>query len=528
MRNPRILGRCLQISTCNLLSILSKCHFASSFPIRADSVPRFLPDHPILPLLAAANAAADRRALHAHVITSGLIRDPFAASRIVQFFLRAPAADLRYAAAVFDAVPSPDVYTWNAMIVGHIDDGSPASAVAFYFRMRASLAPPNAYTFALLVKSCIDPKRLGYRVALGKEVHGQVIKCGVDDWVVVRNSLLSMYSNMGLLDDARLLFDTSSHLDLVSWNTLISACGKSGHVMTARDLFERMPERSLVSWSALIDGYVQIGNYSEALRLFDDMLREKIKPDVVILVSVLKACAHLGLLDQGRWIHSYADQNGIGQDGNVVLKTALVDMYAKCGCIDEALKVFGGVRDGDIVLWNAMLGGLAIHGHGLHTLELFERMKDKDIVPNEMTFIVVLCACTHTGMVEDGKKIFDSMKDYGNEPQIEHYGCLADLLGRAGRVEEAEEVLLTMPMEPLASQWGALMSACRIHNNIEVGERVGKRLISLEPYDGGRYVLVANMYAENGQLEDAESIRNEMEENGAKKETGCSFIECNG
>ncbi|XP_029116570.1 pentatricopeptide repeat-containing protein At5g66520 [Elaeis guineensis] len=514
----------LTISHLKLLSTL----FKSTFTSHPNPLPRFIPDHPIFPLIESAQAHphTDPRPLHAHTITSGLIRDPFAASRVIQLLLLpGPAADLRYATAVFNSLHHPDVYTWNAMIAAHADQGFPDSAVAFYFCMRATRAPPNTYTFALLVKACIHGGDTGKLIGLGKEVHGQILKCGVEDVIVVKNSLLNMYCGMDHLAEARLLFDKSWHLDLISWNTLISAYGKNGDVVTAGELFERMPERSLVSWSAMIDGYVRNGDFSMALRLFDEMQDEGMEPDVVTLVSVLKACAQLGALDQGCRIHHYIDRNGLAREGNVILETALVDMYCKCGCMDEALKVFDGVRGGDVVLWNAMIGGLAMHGHAERALELFGMMKERGIIPNESTFIGALCACTHAGMVNDGKKIFESMREYGVEPQREHYGCLADLLGRAGQVEEAEQVLLSMPMEPQASQWGALMSACRTHHKIDVGERVGKHLISLEPYDGGRYVLMANMYAINGQWDDAGGMRRAMEEIGAKKETGRSFIE---
>lgn len=187
--------------------------------------------------------------------------------------------------------------------------------------------------------------------------------------------------------------------------------------------------------------------------------------------------------------------------------------------------MFDSVRAGDVVLWNSMIGGLAMNGFGERALELFRRMLENGLVPNESTFIVVLCACTHTGRVDEGKEIFQSMRDHGIEPQREHYGCLADLLGRAARVEEAEAMLLDMPMEPHASQWGALMLSCRMHNNVNVGERVGKRLIELEPDHGGRYAVLFNLYANNGRWEDARAIRQMLEERGAKKETGLSFIE---
>uniref|UniRef100_R7WC53 Pentatricopeptide repeat-containing protein n=1 Tax=Aegilops tauschii TaxID=37682 RepID=R7WC53_AEGTA len=239
---------------------------------------------------------------------------------------------------------------------------------------------------------------------------------------------------------------------------MVSGYGKSGDLAAAREVFGRMPGRNLVSWSAMIDALVRAAEFDEALQVFDRMMGEGFKPDVVVLVSVLKACAHLGAVERGRWVHRYMETEGFaGTQRNVMAETALVDMYCKCGCMEEAWRAFDSVRCRDVVLWNSMIGGLAMNGHG--------------------------------------------------------------------RVEEAETVLLDMPMEPHASQWGALMSSCRMHNDITVGERVGKRLIELEPQHGGRYAVLFNLYAVNGRWEDARAIRQMMVEKGAKKELGFSFME---
>lgn len=414
--------------------------------------------------------------------------------------------------------------------------GAPAgTALTLYSRIRAA-SSPTPYTFSLLLASLAassrSPSHAGGNDCLAAAglAHAQALKCGALAHTVVTNCLLKLYCALGMLPDARRMFDSGgAQLDAVSWNTIVSGYGKSGDLPAAREVFGRMPQRSLVSWSAMIDACVRSGEFSEALVVFDRMIREGFRPDVVVLVSVLKACAHLGAIERGRWIHRFLETERLrGRPGNAMLETALVDMYCKCGCLEEAWKVFDRVHSGDVVLWNAMIGGLAMNGHGDHALKLFRRMLDKNFVPNESTFIAVLCACTHTGRVDEGKKIFESMKDHGVEPRREHFGCLADLLGRAGLVEEAEAVLLDMPIEPHASQWGALMSSCHMHNNINVGERVGKRLIELEPEDGGRYVVLFNLYAVNGLWEDARAVRQMMEERGAKKETGLSFIEWNG
>lgn len=400
---------------------------------------------------------------------------------------------------------------------------------SYYFHMRAIGLPPNTYTFALLI-------RCSGSFCDGTLAHGQVIKCGMDGLVVVNNCLMSMYCKMGMLIYARKVFDGMTTLDLVSYNTMVSTYGKIGDVGNAKKLFDSMSKRNLVSWTAMIDGYVRNGWYSEALMLFGEMQAvSEIEPDVVMFVGVLKACAQLGALEQGVWIHAFFNRNGIDENSNVVLATALIDMYCKCGCVESGVKVFNKFCDGcledsgDVVLWNAMINGLAMHGYGKEALDVFSEMKNSGISPDEMTFIGVLCACGHTGMVKTGLDILESMnRNYGVRVCREHYGCVVDLLGRAGMVEEAEKLILSMPMEAHATQWGALMSACRTHRNVSVGERVGRRLIHMEPDDGGRYVSLWNVYMGAGKQEDARQTRNTMEDLGLQKETGCSFIECNG
>ncbi|OVA08798.1 Pentatricopeptide repeat [Macleaya cordata] len=487
----------------------------------------------------------DLRKLHAYSITTGLIREAFTASRIIQLCFKfkiktttTSPQQRHYGRIIFGSIDCPDVYTWNSTIIGLAEQESPESGISHYFQMLQRGVPPDSYTFAFLIKVCIimlsrrPCNQYKADELVCREIHGQVLKHGFEELLVIRNSLINMYCNMGCLSESRVLFETSSVLDLISWNSMISGYGKHRDVSAARELFDEMPERNLVSWSAIIDGYVRSGGFSEALSLFNQMQGSGIKPDVIILVSVLKACANLGALDLGRWVHMYIDKSkllGRERSRNLVLETALVDMYAKCGCIIVALELFNEMPDKDVILWNAMIGGLAMHGHGRDALHLFSRMMSYGTIPNDTTFVTVLSACAHAGMVTEGVDIFQSMKQkYRLEPKVEHYGCFADLLGRAGLVTEAEKVLENMPMKPQASQLGALMAACRTHNNIEVGERVGNRLISLEPHDGGRYVLLSNMYAAAGRWEDARNIRKQMEQNGAKKETGCSFMESDG
>ncbi|XP_031505373.1 pentatricopeptide repeat-containing protein At5g66520-like [Nymphaea colorata] len=484
---------------------------------------RLLHDHPIIALVDSCKHPGEVVKLHAHAIVSGLIQDTFAASRIVSLYINSESGDLRQCRRVFDSINSRDVYTWNLIIRAHVEQSSPESAVQLYFEMVGDSLSPNTYTFALLVKGCI----LSRRIDLGELVHGQILKNGAENVTIVQNSLMQMYCTVDRVEDAYRLFMDCPCTDVISWNTLIGGYSRIGEVERAHQLFEKMPEKNLISWSAMIDGYVKNGRFMEGLDLFREMQFMGVRPDRVTLASVLCACANLGALDQGKWVHNYIQKSRMGF--NLILGTALVDMYAKCGWIDTAYELFNEMREKDVVLWNAMIGGLAIHGHGRKALELFTRMRSSSVTPNEMTFMNILCACNHAGLVDEGKKYFDCMQNkYAIEPRIEHYGCLADMLGRAGCLEEAEEVIRDMPMKAQASHWGALMAACRTHNNTEVGERVGKHLIELEPEDGGRYIVLSNAYAAAGRWKDAYDVRRLMQERGVRKDPGCSFVEWNG
>ncbi|CAN6455473.1 unnamed protein product [Victoria cruziana] len=452
-----------------------------------------------------------------------LIRDTFAASRVINLYIKSESGDLRQCRRVFGSINNRDVYSWNLMIRAHVEHCSPDPAVQLYFEMVADSLSPNIYTYALLLKGCI----LSRRIDLGELVHGQILKNGAENVTIVQNSLMQVYCITDRVEDAYRLFTDCTCTDVISWNTLIGGYSSVGEVEKAHQLFEKMPEKNLISWSAIIDGYVKNGKFMGGLDLFREMQFMGVKPDQVTLTSVLCACANLGALYQGKWVHSYIGKCKMGL--NVILGTALVDMYAKCGLIDTAYELFSEMMEKDVVLWNAMIGGLAIHGHGREALELFARMRSSGVMPNEMTFMNILCACNHAGLVDEGKKYFDCMqKEYTIKPRLEHYGCLADMLGRAGYLEEAEEVIRNMPVKAQASHWGALMSACKTHNNTVVGERIGKHLIELEPEDGGRYVVLSNAYAAAGRWKDAYDVRQMMQEKGVRKDPGCSFVEWNG
>ncbi|KAM7474339.1 hypothetical protein LguiB_021582 [Lonicera macranthoides] len=336
-----------------------------------------------------------------------------------------------------------------------------------------------------------------------------------------------MYSIYGNIIAAQKLFYGSYHLDQISWNSMISGYLKCGAVEKARSLFDSMPKKDIVSWSAMISGYTQHDRFSETLAMFQDMLLEDIRPDETTLVSVISACTQLTALDQGKWIHAFIKKNGLRV--NIILGTTLIDMYMKCGCVDNALEVFYGMEEKGVSSWNALILGFAMNGMVERSLDMFSEMKTCDVVPNDITFVAVLSACRHMGLVDEGRQHFDSMvRTHKIEPNIKHYGCMVDLFGRAGLLKEAEELIRDMPMAPDVATWGALLGACKKHGDNEMGERVGRKLIELQPDHDGFHVLLSNIYASKGNWSDVHEIRGIMMQQGVVKTPGCSMIEANG
>nr|GEU73272.1 suppressor of ABI3-5 isoform X1 [Tanacetum cinerariifolium] len=434
----------------------------------------------------------------------------------------------------------------------------------------------NHFTYPLVVKICGELRL----VKEGEKVHCRVVKQGFEVDLYVRNAFIHMYAVFGRIRDGEKVFSLSLEMDMVTWNTMIDGYVKNGMVCEARglfdempqrdvfswnsmisgyvwigdmragqELFDRMPRRDVVSWNCLIDGYARIGdvvsarkffdwmpcrnvvswntllalnvrskNYNECLRLFDDMLEEQdVKVNEATFMSVLTACAHLGNLDKGEWVHSYIKNNkSIVTD--VLLSTALLTMYAKCGAMDMAKQVFNEMPEKTIVSWNSMIMGYGVHGEGEKALEMFLELEKSGVVPNDATFVCVLSALTHAGMVLEGWWYFDLMlRVYKIQPKAEHYGCMVDLLSRAGLMKDSEEMIKNMNMESGPALWGSLLSACRTHSNLELGEMVAKRLIELEPSDVGPYVLLSNIYAAGERWDDVEKVREMMTKKGLQK-----------
>lgn len=384
---------------------------------------------------------------------------------------------------------------------------------------------PDKYTFTFVLTSCSHQKRSH----LGEIVHGLVIKHGVESDLFVGNSAINMYSVFTKMEDARNVFNGMPDRDAFSWTGLLRGYAKHGEFGLACELFNEMPVRNEVSWAVMISGFVGCERHIEALRYFHDMLCEgKVKPNEAVLVCVLSACAHLGAFDQGNWIHLYVDKNKIPLSTNIF--TALIDMYAKCGKIDRAVRIFNGISKRDVLNYTSMITGLSIHGLGKYAVWVFSRMLNENVMPNDITIIGVLNGCSHSGLVEEGSSIFYNMEIlWGIIPKVEHYCCYIDLLGRAGCLERAFDVVKSMPMHPDVVIWRALLSACRIHRDVKLGDQVIRHIeqLDLSTQNGGK-VLLSNLYASLGRWKRVAEVRNTMSEERNESKPGCSWIEVNG
>ncbi|XP_010523401.1 PREDICTED: pentatricopeptide repeat-containing protein At5g61800 [Tarenaya hassleriana] len=476
---------------------------------------------------------------HAQIITSGQISHDlnpnfpvltkilFAITSIspsLNLTVSSPGLVMRYATWVFRFITNPSTFCFNTIIRIHSLHGSPLSALCFFAQMRRSSVPPDFHTFPFAFKVCAQN---GSR-ALAETLHCQALRFGLMSDLFTLNSLIRAYSSVRQMSDAVKVFDISPHRDVVTYNVLIDGLVKAREVVRARELFDSMPFRDLVSWNSLISGYAQMNRFREAIQLFNAMIASGLEPDNVAIVSVLSACAQSGSLEKGMAIHDYIRNNRIFVDS--FLATALVDFYAKCGFIDIAMGIFSSSSDKTLFTWNAMITGLAMHGSGELTLDYFFKMVSSGIKPDAVSFLGVLVGCSHGCLVDDAKKLFNEMESvYGVARELKHYGCMADVLGRAGLIEEATELIKEMPNNGGTREkvyvWSGLLGGCRIHGNIEVAEKAAERVKALKPEDGGVYKVMAEMYANAERWEDVIRVRESMDEDKkVKKNTGCSLV----
>ncbi|XP_074586799.1 pentatricopeptide repeat-containing protein At2g29760, chloroplastic-like [Curcuma longa] len=481
-----------------------------------------IPDRFTFPFLAKAACGlpslAEGTQIHSQVLRRGFESDIYVLNTLLSMY--STFKDMVSAQRLFDSSSrSVDVVSWNTIIDGHIKVGDLEAARELFDGMPAK----NEVSWSSIISGYVGRGELDIARSLFD-------KMPVQRNVVTWNSMVSGFARQGLLPVARKMFDDMPVRNVVSWNSMVSGYALNGEMDAARELFDQMPERDVVSWSCMISGYVQSNRFAEALHLFKEMqIDNLIKPNEVTMVSVLSACAHLVALEQGKWVHAYIDKNHMTLDNEHNLGAALIDMYAKCGSIETALKVFESLRRHNVSSWNALITGLAVNGLARESLHAFQQMLRYDLKPNDVTFLGVLMACVHGGLVCEGRQYFERMRTvYGIQPEMKHYGCLVDLLGRAGLLEEAEGAVRSMPMKPDIMVLGALLGACRIHRDVAIAERVKSDVLQLKAKQSGCHVLLSNIFAAAGRWADAFQMRNSLKKTGIKKIPGSSSVELDG
>ena len=439
------------------------------------------------------NACASTGALewvkevHRHAREAGFESDVRVGSALVHMYAKCGSID--DARLAFDKMEERDVITWNVMIGGLAEHGCGHEAYELFLQMQREGFKPDAVTYASILNACASAGALEWV----KEVHMHAREAGFESDVRVGSALVHMYAKCGSIDDARLAFD-------------------------------KMEERDVITWSVMIGGLAEHGCGHEAYELFLQMQREGFKPDAVTYGSILNACASAGALEWVKEVHRHAHEAGFESD--VRVGSALVHMYAKCGSIADARLTFDKMEERDVVTWNVMIGGLAQHGCGHEALEVFRSMIADGVKPNEISFVAVLSACSHSGLVDEGRRLFLAMtQDYGIEPTVVLCNCMVDVVGRAGHLEEAKLFIDKMPVEPNEATWGALLGACRTYGNVDLGKLAANERLKLEPMDASGYVLLSNIYAAAGKWEEVLWVRTMMQERGIRKEPGRSWIE---
>ncbi|KAL6143234.1 hypothetical protein ACLB2K_053929 [Fragaria x ananassa] len=426
--------------------------------------------------------------VHGVVVRNGFDSDLCLLNSLLNLY--AKTGSIRIATRLFWKMPEKDVISWSSMIACYTHNGDVLEALNLFEEMIDRGVEPNSVTVTNALQACAGACNLNE----GKKIHKLATRKGFELEVAVATALIDMYM-------------------------------KCSAPQEAVDLFKRMSKKDVVSWIAMLSGYAQNGMAYKSMGIFRNLLLDGTQPDAVSMVKILAACSELGNLQQALCLHAYVIQTGFKD--NIFVRASLIELYSKCGSIDNAVRLFEGMVYKDVVIWSAMIAGYGIHGQGGEALKVFDDMvKHSAVTPNDATFTSVLSACSHSGLVVEGLGIFSMMlHQYQLKPRPEHYGILVDLLGRTGELDKAMEVVERMPNPAEPHVWGALLGACRIHNNVKLGEVVAKRLLELEPDDAGYYVLLSNIYAMDDKWENVSNLRTSIREKGLKKIFGQSVVE---
>ncbi|CAK8540130.1 unnamed protein product [Lathyrus sativus] len=460
----------------------------------------FSPDHFTFPfLLKASSFIADQvigKCIHSCIVKSGFEANVYVATGLLHMYVSCK--NMEYGLKLFDNIPKLNVVAWTCLIAGYVNNNQPREALEVFKDMGNWGVEPNEVTMVNVLIACARSRDID----TGRWVHERIRKAGYDPFVCASNS----------------------HVILAT--SILEMYAKCGSLNVARDLFNKMSKRNIVAWNCMINAYNQYERHNEALDLFSDMLADGICPDKATFLSVLSVCAHQCALALGETVHAYLLKSNIATD--IDLATTLLDMYAKNGELRSSQKIFNNsLEKKDVVMWTSMINGLAIHGHGNEALSMFQMMQeDSTVVPDHITYIGVLFACSHVGLVEEAQRQFNMMtKRYGIVPEREHYSCMIDLLSRAGHLGEAKRLMDTMPIQPNIAIWGALLNGCQIHENTSVASQVKIQLTELRPVQSGIYVLLSNIYANAGRWEEVNMTRKGMQRKRIAKTIGHSSVE---
>ncbi|KAL5576751.1 hypothetical protein UlMin_018450 [Ulmus minor] len=429
---------------------------------------------------------------HAHIVVTGSHRSVALLTKLLT--LSCAAGSIGYTRRLLASVRNPDSFLFNSLIKTATTLGFSLDTVLFYQRMLRFGISPSSYTFTSVIKACADLST----PRLGRHVHSHALVFGYGLDSFVQAALVTFYA-------------------------------KSGDLGVSLKVFDKMPQRTVVAWNSMISGYEQNGCSREAIGMFHRMREEGVEPDSTTFVSVLSACSQLGAMDLGCLVHDHAISHGFHL--NVVLGTSLINMYARCGNVSKAREVFDSMEERNVISWTAMISAYGVHGYGVQAMELFRQMKAQGPRPNNVTFVAVLSACAHSGLVQEGRMAYTSMKqDYGIVLGVEHQVCMVDMLGRAGLLNEASQFIKEHNKgepepEPAPAVWTAMLGACKMHKNFDLGVEVAEHLLAVEPENPGHYVMLSNIYALAGKMERVETIRNMMIKKRLKKEVGYSTIE---
>lgn len=494
----------------------------------------------ILPACASLKALPQTKEIHSHAIRNGTFPDAFVCNALIDTY--AKCGSMEDAVKVFDTMEQKDVVSWNAMVTGYTQSGNFEAAFELFKNMRGESIPLDVITWSAVIAGYAQ-RGCGHEAL---DAFQQMLRYGSDPNSVTIISLLSACASLGALSPGRethayslkkclLTLDNDfggdgDGDDLMVQNALIDMYSKCRSFKAARSIFDSIPrkERNVVTWTVMIGGYAQYGDSNDALKLFSEMISKPyaVAPNAYTISCVLMACAHLAALRTGKQVHAYVTRHHQYETSVYFVANSLIDMYSKCGDVDTARNVFDSMPKRNEVSWTSMMSGYGMHGRGNEAVDIFDKMQKAGFVPDDITFLVLLYACSHSGMIDQGLDYFYSMRrDYGVVASAEHYACVIDLLARSGRLDKAWNTIQDMPMEPTSVIWVALLSACRLHSNVELAEYALNKLVDMKAENDGSYTLISNIYATARRWKDVARIRQMMKKSGIKKRPGCSWVQ---